>query len=179
MSANEIELNDGTAVVIRPVRTDDAPLLLAMHQRLSPDSIRFRYMLSSYTPTLAEIQRLCQIGEDQGFALVSALASSEETIVGLALYMIEDPRQSATAEFAILVEDRFQGQGLGGELFQQLSWQALTQDIHTLNAYVDTANRRMMHLIQKGDCEYIETLEKVVISGQQDENCKTMMGEAS
>ena len=158
MSAGTIPLNDGTQVVVRPVRTGDAFPLLDMHHRLSPNSVRFRYLFRSYTPTLADMQRVCQVREEEGTAFVAATSFPEETIVGLAHYVIDDKHLPVTAEFAMLVEDRFQGQGLGRRLFQRLSQQAIAQGIHALNAYVHLDNQRMMHLIRKSGFAHEEKI---------------------
>lgn len=141
-----VTLNDGTVVVVRPIRPDDVLLLLDMHRRLSSTSIHYRY-LRSYKPTFEDMHRISHIQDDEGAALVATLEASQETAIGLAYYVV-DKQQPGTAEPAIVIEDRFQGQGLGRILMQHLTQSALARDICAFNALIDPTNERIMHIIQ-------------------------------
>lgn len=138
-------LDDGTVVVMRPIRLADVPLIQDMHQRLSPTSIYYRY-LHAYRPTYEDISHLCHLDDGEGAAFVAIIEAPRETVIGLAYYLV-DKAQPNTAEPAILIEDRFQGQGLGTMLMQHLSQYALNQGIHVFNALIHADNRRMMRLI--------------------------------
>ena len=147
MANQQFLLKDNTNVNIRPLRSDDIPLLQEMHRRLSPGSVYYRY-LRAYTPTLHDWQQICQLQEQkQGAALVAATAEPWEKIMGLAYYVI-NPAYRQTAEPAILVEDRFQGLGLGRILFHQLSRLAQSNHVHTFDALVHAGNQAILRLIQ-------------------------------
>lgn len=148
MLENTISLNNETGVVIRPIRPTDAILIDEMHSRLSPESIYYRY-LQPRCPTLAEIQRLCQLKDGEGAAFVAVVAGFQDMIIGLAHYLIDSQGPYLTAEPALLIEDRFQGRGLGQALFQRLNRQALAQQVRAFNLVMHPANRQMMRIVQR------------------------------
>lgn len=146
MSIDTIRLHNGTVVTIRPIYAQDVPSIEAMHQRLSPDSLYYRY-LRPLKPPIEEIQRLYHLDQGQGVAFIVVLG---ETVVGVATYHIIDKGQlSVTAEPAFLVEDEFQGQGLGRALFERLTRHAQNQGIQVFNFYVHLTNIGMRRLIQQ------------------------------
>lgn len=138
---------DKPAVTVRPVQADDIPLLYEMHQRLSPNTIFNRY-LRPYRPSLAEMADIASLRDSEGMAFVATQVAPREAIVGVAYYIV-DPNQLGTAEPAILVEDSFQGQGIGSRLFRCLSRHALSHDIHTFDAIIYPANVAVMRLLQR------------------------------
>ena len=152
LTANRQVLMEGTEVVIRPICLEDAPRLLEMHQRLSPDSIYYRY-LNPYRPTLNDMRRLEGIHGRNGSVLVAAEKGSQEHIVGMACYVYESAGngektgQAKTAEWAILVEDAFQGRGVGSMLLHCLILQAIADNVRTLHAETHPDNRKVMRLI--------------------------------
>ena len=80
---------------------------------------------------------------------MAVVSSPRERVVGVGYYLIEDNRQLSVAQPAILVEDRFQGQGLGRIMLQGLYQQALARGIRAFLAHIDSANTRMMNIIQR------------------------------
>lgn len=117
-----------------------------MHQRLSADSIYSRYH-SPRVPSREEIRRVTALDGDSGLALVAVMPGRGGMVVGLAYYVVTG-RQ--LAEVAFLVEDRYQGQGIGKRLVQALSRSAVAHDICFFDAYVLAANRPMQHLLEQG-----------------------------
>lgn len=140
-----INLQSGTAVTIRPVHMQDVALLADMYLRVSPASLCNRY-LRPYTPTRAELTRICCIGADEGAVYVATIAAPRETVIGYGYYVIDEAQQPQSAEPAFLVEDRFQGQGLGRTLFQRLTQHARDHGVNAFDAYVHPANAQMMRV---------------------------------
>jgi RimJ/RimL family protein N-acetyltransferase len=147
VTAEQVKLRDGTAVSVRPIQPDDIDLLWAMHRRLSNDSLYYRF-LRVYQPTMADLAQICNIGDEDGGALVVTTGRLFKKIVAVAYYL-KYKQQPDTAEPAMLVEDRFQGRGLGQILWQRLVQQAQAEGINTFEAYVHSDNGTMLHLIQK------------------------------
>lgn len=131
------------SLIVRPAQTNDVDLLLEMHQRLSEETVYNRY-LSPRIPTRQEMMQICQLGGENGRVLVAATAGRKPAIVALAYYIVSDKE---TAEVALLVEDGYQGQGLGKRLLHQLVCLAIVQGIHYFDAFVLPANRPMLHLL--------------------------------
>jgi len=135
-----------TAVTIRPIQPNDFQPILDMHQRLSMDSLFLRYLvpyIPGYLPT--HLRHICRRPAGQGFGLV---ATTGTQIVGLGYYVIK-PEQPDTAEPALLIEDQFQGQGIGGRMLDQLVTVARGQGVHFFDALTHSSNRSMRHLLHR------------------------------
>lgn len=141
-------LRDGTVVLVRPARAGDARAIVEMHERLSADSVYYRY-LRPYTPILEEIERICRLGDDEGAAYVATPRHDSNHVIGVAYYLIYPDRQPLTAEPAVLVEDQFQNRGLGRILLLRLGQEARAQGICMFETVVHPANRRITHIMQR------------------------------
>jgi RimJ/RimL family protein N-acetyltransferase len=129
-----------------------------MHQRLSLVSIFYRY-LRSHRPPLEEIERLCRLSENEGAAFVAALATRPKMVIGLAYYRLDPQSRDLTAELAILIEDNFQGLGLGYTLFQRLREKAETRHVQAFKLVLHPNNRQMMRLIQRTGLPFVEKMD--------------------
>ncbi len=140
-------LRDGTPVVLRPMRPGDVPFVLEMHDRVSAEALYFRY-LHPYHPTVEEIDRLARMEEKEGAAFVAVTQEPVERVIGVALYCIEQENPTV-AEPAFLVEDQFQGQGVGQALAQLMVGHASENGVRAFDALVHSANRKMMRLFEQ------------------------------
>lgn len=143
---HEATLNDGTRIVIRPIRPEDEPLMVRFHETLSERSVYLRYFCSLSLSTRVEHERLvriCFASYDRGFALVADRINPEteqHEILGVGRFSAIN---AAEAEAAVLVTDQWQGRGLGTELlasvarvgraenFQRLSGEILRENVAT------------------------------------------------
>lgn len=141
-------LRDRTVVTVRPARPHDWILIQEMHDRLSPSSLYFRYLRYS-KPTCRELRRLCRMERNKGTVLAATVDMPGETVIGLAYYVIADGLFPLVAEPALLVEDRYQGKGLGTLLFHLLSEQAQQQGIAEFDGLVYSGNETMMHILRR------------------------------
>jgi RimJ/RimL family protein N-acetyltransferase len=142
-----VTLQDGTAVTVRPIQPNDIYLLRKMHRRLSMNTLFYRY-LRVYTPTSADLTQICNISDEIGGAYVVTTGQLFERIVAV-VYYLKHKQQPDTAEAAFLVEDRFQGRGLGHILWQRLVRHGQQHGITAFEAYVHPDNATMLHLIRK------------------------------
>lgn len=140
-------------VTVRPLQHDDADLIFAMHQRLSPESVYSRY-LQYRRPTLTEIATVCHLAPERGAGFVATLPAEPTTIVGVAYYVREAYTAEPTAEPGILVEDRFQAQGIGRWLWQQLQQHAQMNGLRRLRVWAHPNNRQLARLVQGGGLPY-------------------------
>ncbi|MDX1414997.1 MAG: GNAT family N-acetyltransferase [Candidatus Promineifilaceae bacterium] len=133
-------------VTIRAAQPSDVQPILEMHQRLSTDSLFLRYLVPYVPVNLpAHVRDICTRPADQGAALVATVGAQ---IVGLGYYVI-NPDQPDTAEPALIVEDRYQGQGIGGRLFKRLIAAARAQGVRYFDALAHSGNRPMLHLLRR------------------------------
>ena len=133
------------AVATRPVQPDDDVLFRRLWPRLSPDTVYRRFHSPIHGLPRETVQRLVTVDHDRREA-VAALVGGE--VVGVARYD-RSPADPATAEFALVVEDAWQGMGLGRQLLTELIELATARGVATLTATVQRDNERVIGLIRR------------------------------
>jgi GNAT superfamily N-acetyltransferase len=124
-----IQLADGAEIVLRPARVADSALVAALHARCSPGSRRSRFLSPGPRLTPEELRQLVGDAESGGVAAL-ALTTDEGSAVGLANL---ERSADGDGEFAVLVEDAWQGRGVATalvrravELAVEAGWAELT-----------------------------------------------------
>ena len=120
----------------------DVDLIQVMHTRLSSTTIYNRY-LRGYAPNLEEIRQICQI--NTGF--VATIATPGEQVIGMAYYVILE--DGLTAEPAMLIEDRFQMQGIGTTLFRYLVEHACNKGIVRFSCIMSGSNEGAFRMVRR------------------------------
>ena len=131
-------------VTTRPVRPDDAPLFCRLWDRLSPETVYRRFHAPLRRPP-AEAHRLVEVDHELREALVAVVGGE---VVGVARYD-RSPADPATADVAVVVEDAWQGVGVGRQLLGELTQLAARRGVRTLHADVQADNDRMVGLIRR------------------------------
>ena len=144
-----VVLRDGTRVPVRGVRSGDAAALQRLVGRSSTRSIEFRYFGPLKKLSDEQARRFAEVDGRDRFALVALDPEDEAEIVGVVRYDREG--ETASAEYAALVEDRFQGRGLGSGLTRHLIEAARQNGLDRLYALVMRENRGMLHLLHNLD----------------------------
>src|SRR2546430_1007409 len=141
-------LRDGTAVEIRPIRADDKARLAAGHARLSIETQRRRSLTAKPRLTKTDLRYLTEVDGHDHVALVAVLAERPELIVAVARFvrLAGDPE---AAEFAIVVGDELQGQGLGSHLAELLAERAAAEGVKRFTATTETDNEAAQRLIAR------------------------------
>ncbi|MCB0064758.1 MAG: bifunctional acetate--CoA ligase family protein/GNAT family N-acetyltransferase [Caldilineaceae bacterium] len=114
---------DGEEILIRPIRPEDEPLMAEFNRTLSPDSIYLRYFHPISAAQLVsheQLARLCFIDYDREMNLVAERSNGDDKFEILGLGQLTKLHGSRDAEFAILISDQYQRQGLGTELLTRL-----------------------------------------------------------
>lgn len=144
--ARSLALPDGATLRLRAIRPDDAPRLQAFHGRLSPQAICFRFFGVMPELNSAFAERLSHVDYDERMAIVATpSADISAPIIAVARYERTAPRE---AEFALVVEDDWQGRGIGPRLLWALAEYARQHDITTFIAEVMYTNERMLALLR-------------------------------
>lgn len=143
-------LRDGTTVVIRNIRPDDAPRLQAAFTRLSPDSVYLRFLDQRRALSDRDAERLANVDGQTHFALAATVEEKgEELIIGVARYAIVGPSEPDTAEAAVTVIDDYQRRGLGTILVQRLVGHARANGVRAFVANVHYSNAEILRFIER------------------------------
>ncbi|RCG29617.1 GNAT family N-acetyltransferase [Sphaerisporangium album] len=135
-----VTLSDGIEVRVRPLTHLYREAVRDLHDRCSPDSRRFRYFTAMPSLPPRMFDRLCD--RDRGHSLV---AGYDGQVVAIAsLLFSPDP---GIAEMAFLVEDRWQGRGLGSALARMLLQEARDLGFAEVKAGLLSDNARMRRLL--------------------------------
>lgn len=142
-----ITLRDGLAVPIRPIHPDDGPALQRFHGRLSVATVYYRFFESvpALSDTLAHyFTHLDGTGRQ---ALVALDPARPTEIIGVVRY--DRLPEGKRAEYAIVIDDRWQQRGLGLALTRALIAVAQAQGIEYLEAVVLLGNQGMLRLFRR------------------------------
>lgn len=144
--SGDLTLRDGVSVPVREVRTEDAGALRRLVDRSSERSIELRFFGPVRELSEERARSFAEVDGVDRFALVALDPEDEGEIVAVVRY----EREAGTdgAEYAALVEDRFQGRGLGIGLTRQLIEAARERGIGRLHALVMRENRVMLGLLR-------------------------------
>jgi RimJ/RimL family protein N-acetyltransferase len=143
-------LADGRVIVIRPIAPDDQDRLRAAHARLSPLTRYRRFMSPKPYLSSADALYLSVIDGCDHYALVATVTprDGEEAIVGVARF-VRTPEDPQVAEFAVVIGDDWQGQGIGRELLGRLADAAVTRRVERFVATVLADNLPIQRLAQQ------------------------------
>ena len=140
-------LRDGSRVLIRQVRSADAPLLADGFGGLSARSRWMRFMMAKPQLTAAELRYLTDVDHRDHEAL-GALDRSGGRGVGIARY-VRDGGDPQAAEIAVTVVDNWQGRGLGTALLVRLSDRARQEGIGRFTALAAADNLAVARLLAR------------------------------
>jgi acetyltransferase len=141
--------SDGLSIFVRPIRPEDAPLLINLFDTLSPTSIYYRFFGHLRALPHSMLVRFTQVDYDREIDLVAFDQGDkgEDRIIGVAR-LITDP-DGKRAEFAILVGDPWQGKGVGARLLEISLGIAKNRGIETVWGTVLQENQGMLALGRK------------------------------
>ncbi|MEW5904823.1 MAG: bifunctional acetate--CoA ligase family protein/GNAT family N-acetyltransferase [Pseudomonadota bacterium] len=142
------QMADGTDVVIRPIRPEDADLVKRFVHDLSEETKYFRFMNSVQELTEEMLARLTQLDYSREMALVAVTSDEEaETELGVARYSINPDGESC--EFALVVADKITGKGLGQKLMVSLMEAARSVGLASIEGEVLSHNHNMLKLMTR------------------------------
>jgi acetyltransferase len=137
----------GETVTIRPIRPEDEPLMVKYHETLSDRSVYQRFMkpmLLGQRIAHERLSRICFIDYDREIALVAEHAdpvTGERAIMGVArLSKIHGVDEGL---FSVLINDQYQGLGIGKELLRRLIQVGHDEQLTRLVANIGADNQEM------------------------------------
>jgi acetyltransferase len=144
----QVTLKGGEHLVLRAIRPEDAEAEKRLISRLSARTSYLRFHAPVRELTVERLVRYTQIDYDREMAFVAIDAGGEhEEIRGISRYT-RNP-DGVSAEFGVIVEDGWQGRGLGHVLMQALEDTARARGLTQLIGLVLRENEEMGLLMQR------------------------------
>jgi acetyltransferase len=148
---SHVRLKDGAHVTLRPIRPEDEEMLIAFHATLSAESVHFRYFsqLPLETRTAHDrLVRICFSDYNREIAIVAEHGrGATRKLLGVA--RLNRLHGCPEAEFAVLVADAWQGQGLGTQLLEALIPIARAEKLQRVTGSVLPDNHAMLQLCRR------------------------------
>lgn len=146
-------MKNGTPVTIRPIRPEDELMMVKFHETLSEQSVYYRYFQAfqlSQRIAHERLTRMCFIDYDREMALVADHKNpetGEHEILGVGR-LIKLPGTNK-AEFALIISDQWQHQGLGTQFLRLLVQIGRDEKISRLIAPILPENFDMQRVCKK------------------------------
>ncbi|WP_027346065.1 GNAT family N-acetyltransferase [Hamadaea tsunoensis] len=134
-------LPDGSELSVRVAHSSDVEEIVAMHGRCSAESLYRRYLTGTRGPTAEQVARLVE--PRRGCSLVAG--TPDGRVVAFANLLGEGD----LAEAALLVQDGWQGRGLGTALLRRLVALARPADIVAIELHTHADNAAMLRTVRR------------------------------
>jgi len=152
----EVVLRSGDKVLLRPIRPEDESLEEALYDRLSKDTIYFRFF--GYAPNINHqmLSRFTHIDYDREMAIVAEIEDQGVLkLIGVVRYIADAWNEKA--EYAIVVDDKWQGKGLGNILTEFILEIAKERGVEIMEADVLGTNEGMKYIFKKHNFAFNRT----------------------
>jgi acetyltransferase len=142
------KLNDGTDVLLRPIKPEDEPMWLELLASCSKESIYLRFRYDFYFDSHDVASQFCFIDYAREIAIVAELEEDgQKHIIGVGR-LIADP-DVETMEYAILITDKWQKKELGNILTEFCMDIAKKNGIKRLLAETTKNNKAMIAVFRR------------------------------
>ncbi|GAB3480021.1 bifunctional acetate--CoA ligase family protein/GNAT family N-acetyltransferase [Marinomonas epiphytica] len=164
--SSHLQLRSGLMTHVRPVHPEDAPIMADFVRSMSKETRYFRFIsnLSELTPRM--LANMSHIDYDREMAFMAvAQINGQETLIGTARY--SDNFDDQSCEFAVVLADQIQGQGLASYLMQQLLLSAYDKGFKIMKGIVLAENKHMLQFCRRLGFSVIRDLDdltQVVVS---------------
>lgn len=143
LMSDTVNLPDGAGIEVRAIAADDDERLRRFHARLSSETVYLRFFTPHPELSTAEATHFTHVDHRCREAVV---AVSGDDIVGVARF--DRLPRSDDAETAVVVEDAWQGRGVGSALLRSLADRAVAVGVRRFVADVLARNGRMLRLLE-------------------------------
>jgi acetyltransferase len=162
-------LKNGETVDIRPIRPEDEPALVRFHESLSERTVYSRYLqlLNLSQRTAHErLTRICFIDYARQMALVAERTdpqTGEREIIGVGRLQGIGGEE---AEYAIVISDDYQRQGMGTEFLRRLIEIGRLEGVQVIVAEILSDNTAMQKISEKLGFKMHRELGDSVVTGR-------------
>ncbi len=145
-------LKNGQGLIFRPASLSDIPKVESFMTRVSRESLRMRFMASISHVSSDVIKQLCSGDlKSSGCLLAISGDTKDSKVVGLGNYIAVG--NGHTAEVAFLIEDGYQGKGIGTLLLERLAGIAAANGFIEFEAEVLPDNQQMINVFKSSGFE--------------------------
>ena len=145
-------LKNGQGIFLKPATPDDISKVESFMNRVSRESLRMRFMASISQVSSSVINELCNGDfKSSGCLLAITGENGDGKVVGLGNYITA--ANGHTAEVAFLIEDGFQGKGIGTLLLERLAGLAAANGFVEFEAEVLPENQQMINVFKSSGFE--------------------------
>ena len=166
-------LPSGVEIAFRVVRPEDAPALQRLHARCSERTIYLRFFGPMKELSDEQARYFASTNGVDHLGLVALDPQDPEEIIAVVRYARKPGDERA--EYAALVEDGWQGRGIGAALTRWLIDEARGNGVGSFYALVKGGNNRMLNVLRHLDLperERVEDGEKMAEIGLSHEGSR-------
>jgi acetyltransferase len=142
------QLPDGTSMVIRPIRPEDAAIEDHFVRNLSSQSKYFRFMSAVHELTTKMLVRFTQIDYFREMALIATTSVKGKTAQVAVGRYVTNP-DGSSCEFAIVVGDDWRHRGIASRIMMSLMEIARSRGLQRMEGEILTENSDMLKLVRK------------------------------
>ncbi len=142
-------LNDGSEVLLRPIRPDDERFYAHFMELVTPDDIRLRLFSLVREFSHQFLARMTQIdyGREMAFIALRQANDGSQDMLGVVRFFADPDYEKG--EYAILVRSDLKGRGLGWVLMRQIIRYAKSEGLKTIYGSVLCENATMLRMCRK------------------------------
>ena len=148
--SRKVSLKNGQSALLRAIRPEDEPLEAEMFTLLSKETVYFRFF--GYVPHVTHelLTRFTQIDYDREMAIIAEIQEKPGSPPRMAgVVRLVGDAWNENAEYAIVVADPWQGQGLGSKMTDFILEIAKERGIRKIYASVLSNNEGMIGIFQR------------------------------
>jgi len=145
----EIRLQDGRSLWLRPVRPEDEPAMRRAFDTLTPEEIYLRFFAPLKTLSHAMAARFTQIDYDRQISLILTTHGAPGTTEFLGAVSLDCDADLRGGDFSILVHHTIAGQGLGQHLMQRIISWGRSRGLREITGEVLAHNATMLDLCRR------------------------------
>lgn len=160
---SEMVAKDGTNLALRPVRATDEQAIKDLYYSCTDLTVHRRFSHAVESMPDDEFCRLLNADYHESMGIVGVIRDGEEErIIAIAYYDLDPGSRTAKVDF--LVQDDYQGRGIGTILMHHLMEVARAEGVGGFRAETLADNIAMIRILHKSGCETLSTLESGVLS---------------
>ena len=141
-------LNDGTAVVLRTITPDDAPLIREGIAKLSAESRYLRFFSPAPVLPDAVVRRLADVDGHDHIAWGAICSECPGRPPIGAVHAVRYRHDGPVGEFSVAVLDEFQGRGLARMMAAALLVQCRAEGLEVLDVHILSENLAAKRLVK-------------------------------